>query len=64
MAEDFASIIQQHQARFPWTIDPTQSSALGPQKATDVIVSAVAELYNEAQVKALSKAHQIINQNR
>lgn len=64
VAEDLASVIRQHQARFPWMADVTESSTLSPQKATDVIVSAVAELYNEAQLKALAKAHQIIAQDR
>lgn len=64
VAEHLAVTIRQQQARFPRMVDITESSALGARRTADVIVAAVGELYNEAQLRALAKAHQIIIRER
>ncbi|MFF0228447.1 MerR family transcriptional regulator [Streptomyces sp. NPDC004629] len=57
LAGHLAAAIRAHQDRFPWMSDPAGAAPRGKQFAETVILPAVVELYNPAQLKALARAH-------
>ncbi|MFJ8795750.1 MerR family transcriptional regulator [Streptomyces sp. NPDC102462] len=57
VAGHLAVAMRDHQDRFPWMSDPAGAAPRGKQFAETVILPAVVELYNKAQLKALARAH-------
>lgn len=61
LAARMAVAMRGHLERFAWMGDAAAASPRGAEYAKAVIVPAVADLYNRAQLKALARAHSLMH---
>lgn len=64
LAQHLAVEIQRDQERFPWMTDSLGKAKLNRQFAESALQTAILDLYNPAQVKALARAFAIIENSR
>ncbi|SDY78786.1 DNA-binding transcriptional regulator, MerR family [Saccharopolyspora shandongensis] len=62
LARRLAVDIRQHQARFPWMKDSLSAAPRGKRFAAMALQTAIVELFNPAQVKALAGAFAILEE--
>ncbi len=60
VGEKLAVMIGGHAERYPWMRDVMAASPHGKEFAESVVVPAITEFYNSAQLKALARAHAIL----
>lgn len=61
IAEHFAPIIKQLQARYPWLTDPVSRASKGAATVENTMIESLRELYNPAQLEVLYLATLIID---
>ena len=60
LATRMAPTVRRERERHPWSVDPTADSPRGAQLAKSILVQAVAELYNPAQIRVLQRMNELL----